>query len=58
MKKTKCILNLRTARFLLSRGCKMVDVDHSHRRKGALVFVFVNDEVLSDSLNELTRGAI
>lgn len=58
MEKTKCILNLRTARFLLSRGCKMIDVDHSHRRKGSLVFVFVNDKVLSDSLKELAKGAI
>lgn len=58
MKKSmKCILNLRTARYLLSRGCTMVDVDYSRKRNGSLVFVFVNDGLLSKSLTELAEGA-
>lgn len=54
---TKCILSLNVARYLLSRGCKLIDVDTSSQRKGCLVFIFEVDEHFSETLSKYEKGA-
>lgn len=52
---TKCILSLKVARYLLSRGCKLVDVDTSSVRPGNLVFIFTVDDHFSKTLSEISQ---
>ena len=54
--KTKCILNLNVARYLLNHRCKLVDVDTSSRRKGFLVFIFEVDEHFNETLSKYEKG--
>ena len=54
-KKMKCILSFRVARFLLSRGFKIVDISTSSKIPGNLVFVFEQSEELNKALAELPK---
>lgn len=55
MNKYKCILSLRVARHLLAEGCRMVDVETSHKHAGNLVFIFEDNQDLADALTKLPR---
>jgi len=50
----KCILNLSTARTLLSQGCRLIDVETSSKRAGKLVFVFERNDFFDQKLAELS----
>ncbi|RUL51111.1 hypothetical protein [Lysinibacillus antri] len=54
----KCILSLGVARNLLSRGCRLIDVDSSTARQGKLVFIFIADDHFNRTLAEIShKGA-
>ena len=54
--KTKCILSLNVARFLINNQCKLLDVDTSSKRDGCLVFIFVEDDHFSKTLSKYKKG--
>ncbi len=51
----KCILSLRVARQLLSRGFRLVDVEPSRKFDGHLVFIFDDTEELRTEILKLKR---
>lgn len=51
----KCILSLRVARHLLTRGFRLVDIEPSRKFDGQLVFIFEDTSALRTELSKLQR---
>lgn len=47
-----CCKGKRLANYLISNGCKIIRIDNDQRADGYLVFIFVLDEVLKESLEK------
>lgn len=53
----KCILSFRVAKYLISQGCTVVDIDTSHKKAGNVVFIFEDGPKLSAALKSLPKIA-
>ncbi|WP_167374922.1 DUF5659 domain-containing protein [Gottfriedia luciferensis] len=51
----KCILSLRVARHLLSKGFQVIDIEPSRKVNGQLVFIFEETPELIVELAELRK---
>ncbi|MGN7409856.1 DUF5659 domain-containing protein [Sporosarcina sp. SAFN-010] len=51
----KCILSFRVAKYLLAQGCKLIDIDTSHKVPGNVVFIFEQSQQLSKALSQLPK---
>jgi hypothetical protein len=49
----KCILSLRVARHLLTKGFRLIDVEPSRKFRGNLVFIFEDSDALRRVLAEI-----
>jgi Domain of unknown function (DUF5659) len=53
--KHRCIMSLRVAKDLLTKGFVLTDLQPSNKRQGKLVFIFENSEALEQALAEYSR---
>lgn len=51
----KCILSLRVARHLLSRGFCIIDLERSRKVRGDVVFIFEDTPELNVELAKLSQ---
>lgn len=51
----KCILSYRVAKHLLAEGCRIKDIDTSHKVKGNIVFIFEDTPELQDAMDKLPK---
>jgi len=54
--KYKCVLSLKVAKELISKGFHVVDVEPSRRYSGKVVFIFENTLELSSELAKFNRS--
>lgn len=47
-----CCKGMRLANFMIKNGCKLVRIDTNRIMKGFLVFIFEEDEHISESLRK------
>lgn len=51
----KCILSFRVAKYLLAEGCRMVDIETSHKITGNVCFIFEDGPILSAAMSRLPK---
>lgn len=51
--KKKAIISLRVARFLISQGIPLLDMEKSKKYNGQMVFIFEDNKVLRDVMQQL-----
>ena len=49
----KCILSFRVAKHLLANGCRIVNIETSHKVPGNVVFVFEDTPELTAAMKSL-----